>query len=139
MEFFHSSISLLVSDIFFEFKAFLFTVRVMNPFRRVSYFRVNILEVNREVDNVKIKVFESKIRQGSLDSWFNMFRSVESVPQFRYYKKVLTLADAFIKSLFDSLTNFLFVSIVAGSIEESVSAFDGVVNLACADFFWEFP
>lgn len=139
LEFFHSSVSLLVSNIFIKFKAFLFTFGIVDPFRRVSYFGVNILEVNREVDNVKIEVFESEIRQGSLDSRFNMLGSVESVPQLRYDEKIFTLADAFIKGLLDSLANFLFVSIITGSIEKSVSAFDSVVNLAGTDFLGEFP
>lgn len=61
MEFFHSSISLLICNIFIEFKAFFFTVRIEDPFRGVSYFGVNILEVDREVDNVKIEVFKSEV------------------------------------------------------------------------------
>jgi len=116
----------LVSDIFFEFKAFLFTVRVMNPFRRVSYFRVNILEVNREVDNVKIKVFESEIRQGSLDSRLNMFRSVESVPELRHDEEVFALNNPSLKYSLDSFTSLLFIAIISGTVEESVASFNSV-------------
>ena len=54
LESFHGSVSLLVGNVVVKFKAFFFAFGIMDPFWGISYLGVNILEVNREVDNVEI-------------------------------------------------------------------------------------
>ena len=68
------------------------------------------------MNKIKVKVIYTKIFESLTASLLYMFWSVESMPEFGYNEKVLTLAETFIKRFFDSVTNFDFISIVTCSI-----------------------
>jgi hypothetical protein len=54
----------------------------VDPFWGISDFWVNILERDWEVDQVKIKIVQAKVFKSPFTSWLNMFRMMESVPEF---------------------------------------------------------
>ena len=54
----------------------------MDPFRGISDFRINILERNWEVDQVKIEIIEAEVFKSPFTGWLYVFRMMKSVPEF---------------------------------------------------------
>ncbi len=81
-EFLHSFPSLLVSDGVIGFHSGVCALGVVDPFWRISNLRVNILERNREMDQVKIKIVKAEVFKSPFAGWLNVFRMMESVPEF---------------------------------------------------------
>lgn len=136
---FHGVISRLVSYSFLELEAFNFSVRLMDPFWGVSDLGVDVLKSNGEVDDVKIEVSETEVLQRSLKSWSDMLSLVEGVPKLGDNEEVFSLDSSGLDDATDSFSDFLLVSIITSSIEESVSSLNGVNNDISGDVLGKFP
>lgn len=73
----------------------------------------DVLETNREMDQVEIQVVHAKILHALLTSSLDMLLSVESVPQFGGDPKVLSRDESFVNCLLDSFSDLNLVSIIA--------------------------
>jgi hypothetical protein len=79
---FHSLVSLLVGNSgHVHLHSGESSVRVINPLRRVSGFDRYKFQWNREVDQIKVKVFEAEISQRFLHGHLDMLRPMESIPE----------------------------------------------------------
>jgi hypothetical protein len=136
---FHGVVSRLVSHSFLELEAFNFSVRLMDPFWGVSDLGVDVLKSNGEVDDVKIEVSETEVLQRSLKSGSDMLSLVEGVPKLGDNKEVFSLDSSGLDDATDSFSDFLLVSIITSSIEESVSSLNGVNNDISGDVLGKFP
>jgi hypothetical protein len=81
-EFLHSFPSLLIGNCVVGLHSWICALGVVDPFWGISDFWVNILERDWEVDQVKIKIVQAKVFKSPFTGWLNMFRMMESVPEF---------------------------------------------------------
>jgi len=51
---------------------------------------------------------------------------VTCIPQFRGDEDIFSLHNAFVNSSSDAITSFFFVSVIVGTIEQSVTRLDGL-------------
>jgi hypothetical protein len=92
------------------------------------------------MDQVKIKVLNSQILESPHASSLDMLFSVIGIPKFAGNPKIFSFDNTFIDGLLDSITSFLFVSIVTGLINASVSGLgDGIVGAFGSLLFWNLP
>jgi hypothetical protein len=110
---FHSFPSLLIGYCVVRFHSRICSVRIVNPLWWVTYLWVNILKRYREMDQIKIEIIESEIFKSSFTGWSHVFRVMESIPQLRNDKKLLSFHNTFIDRSFYTLTSLLLVPIVA--------------------------
>jgi hypothetical protein len=64
---------------------------------------------------------------------------VKAAPELRDYEEIFAFDKAIFDGSCDSLTSFLFVTVVAGAVEEAVTRFDRVVDLIGACLVVDFP
>jgi len=70
----------------------------VDPLWRVPDLRVDILQRNREVEKIKIKIVETKIFKSSFACRSDMFRVMECIPELRNNEELLSLDYALINS-----------------------------------------
>ena len=112
---------------------------VVDPFRRISRLDWDERLRNREMNQVQVKVINSKISHRLLTGKFDMFWTMEGVPELRHYKKIFPRADVFFDSSFDTLSCLLLISVVTCGIEQPVSILDSVVYNIGARLLWHLP
>lgn len=91
-----------------------------------SSSRVNVLERNGEVDQIKINVSETPGLVLELGHGQGMLALVVVVPELGGDKDVLTLDEALADGALDTLASLLLVLVVVRSVEESVTSLDGL-------------
>jgi hypothetical protein len=77
----------------------------MEPFRRVSFFKRDILQRYGKVDEVKIQVVEAKVVQGPLTGSPNVLGLVERIPQFAGDPQVLSFDQTSGYGILNALAN----------------------------------
>ena len=135
----HGLPSLLVGYTQLDFHSWVFSFGIMDPFRRVSYFRVYVLEWNWEVDQVEIDVVNTEVFKSSLAGSFHMLGLVECVPKFRYDEEFFPLDNTFADCSLDALTCLFLITIVACWVKKSVPNFDSIVNCLSCYILGNFP
>lgn len=74
----------------------------------------------------KVDVVQTHVVERSLERWHDVLSSVIGVPELGGDEEVLSLDETLTDSLLDSLANLLLVTIVTGSVKESVTSLDGL-------------
>ena len=97
------------------------------------------LETDWEMDQVEVQVVDAEILHALLASGLDVLLSVESVPQLGGDPKVLSLHETFVDGLLDSFSDLNLVSIIARSVEASVTGLDGLVDCFSALVRGDFP
>jgi hypothetical protein len=54
----------------------------MDPLGGISDFWINILQRDREMNQVEIKIVKSEVFKSPFTGWLHMFRVMESIPEF---------------------------------------------------------
>lgn len=68
------------------------------------------------MNQIQIQVVDLQVLQRFLQSTFNIFWIVESVPQLRGDEQVTTLNDSFIDLRTDCISNFILISVDESAI-----------------------
>ena len=68
-----------------------------------------------------------------------MLWPMESVPKFRGDEEVFPCTDALIDGFLDTLSNLLFVAVVASTVKHTVTSLDRVVDNVSAYVLWHLP
>lgn len=89
---------------------------------------VDVLQGDWEVDEVEIEVVKAPVSELALGNWLDLLLVVERVPQLGDDEELLTLDDSFLDGAGNTLTGLLLVAVVAGSVKQTVTSFDGVVD-----------
>jgi hypothetical protein len=95
-------------------------------YRIAPFLRLNILEGNREVNEIQIDISKTPRLILGLGKSKGMFFRVVVIPKLRGDKDILTLHKSLLDSALDTLARFLFVLVIVCSVEESVSGLDGL-------------
>lgn len=95
-------------------------------YRIASFLRLNILEGNREVDEIQIDISKTPRLILGLGKGKGMFFCMVVIPKLRGDKDILTFHKSFLDSALDTLACFPFVLVIVCSVEESVSRLDGL-------------
>ena len=109
------------------------------PLGRVLLLDGDELEGDREMNQVQVNVVKTKISQSLLAGHLDVLRAMESVPKFGHDEEVLSANNALVNGLADSLAHFDLVTVVACTIEQSVSKFNSVVDDVGANILWNLP
>ena len=114
-------------------------VDILWPCWWVNLVKWDIFQRDWEMDEVEVEVTTLQVSQGSLEADWNMLLSVASVPQLGSDEEFLSLNNSIIERLLDSITNFLFVTVMDSLIKASVSILNGSVYNISALFVWDLP
>jgi hypothetical protein len=98
-----------------------------------------MLEGNREMDDVKIKVFKLKILQRFLESFLNIIGMVISAPKLGDDEQIFTLNSTSLNGAFNAFTDLFLVSVISGTIEKSVSSLNSSDNDVSTDILGKLP
>jgi len=96
--------------------------------RGVSLSRINVFLSNGEVDQKEIEVLKTPISKGALGELNSMVLLVEGVPELGSDENFLTLDDTISNGTADTFTALLLVAVILGTVNESVTSLDGVVD-----------
>ena len=91
------------------------------------------------MNQVQVNVVKLKISQCLLAGHLDVLRAMESVPKLGHDEEVTSCNNALVNRLFDTLTDLDLVTVVACTIEQSVSELDSVVDDVGADVLWDLP
>jgi len=138
-ELFHSSVGLGKGDSLVRGHARVLNIGVVEPSSWVACLDWDELQVDREVNQIHINVVETQVLQGLLAGQLDMLRLVIVVPQLRENAKVLALNQACFNRACDALSYLFLVSVVAGSVKESVACFNSIVYGVSAYIIGNFP
>ncbi len=94
----------------------------------VAFGWVDVLQGDWEVDDEEVEVLKTPVGQLLEGNWLDVLLLVEGVPQLGDDEELLALDQALIDGAGDTLTSLLLVAVVAGTIEETVTGLDGVVD-----------
>jgi hypothetical protein len=133
---FHCSPGFLVRDIVF-LHAWL--VSSVVPARWVAGLERDEFQSDREMDQVKVKIGETKIFQSLQASCSHMFLAMVVVPKLRCDKDIFTFDNTVSDSLSYPLANFLLIAIVTSGIEASVAGLKCILNHLTADVVGDLP
>jgi hypothetical protein len=84
----------------------------------------NVLESNREMNEIKIDVSQAPSLILSLGHLQRMLSLVIVVPELGGDEDIFTLHEAFLDGAVNALASFLFILVVVRSIKESVARLD---------------
>lgn len=98
-----------------------------------------MLEGNREMDDIKIKVFKLKVLQSFLESFLNIVGMVISAPKLGDDEQIFTLNSTSLNGAFNTFTDLFFVSVISGTIEKSVSSLNSSDNDVSTDILGKLP
>jgi len=107
--------------------------------RRVTNRGVDVLDRNREVNDVKVKVVDTPVSELLLADGRNAVLVVEGVPQLGDNEEILTLDKTFVDCALNTLAGLDLVAVVAGAVKETVASLDGVVDLISAGVVVHLP
>jgi hypothetical protein len=107
--------------------------------RGVSLSRVNVFLSNGEMNQKEIEVLKTPISKGALGKRDSMVLLMEGVPELGSDENVLTLDDAIGNGTADTFTAFLLVAVVLGTVNESVTSLNGVVDGVSTSGVRDFP
>ena len=91
------------------------------------------------MDQVKIKVLKTKVFKSLLASHFDMFLSVECVPELASNPEVLSGNQTFINGFLYSISALFLVAVVTCLVNAPVSRFNGAVDGVSHLFLGDFP
>jgi hypothetical protein len=109
------------------------------PAWRGSDRGVDVFEGDGEVDHEQVEVVQAPVAELLSGDFLDDFLVVEAGPEFGDNEEVFALDEAVIDCSPDSFASFLFVAVVAGAVEETVTGFDRVVDLVGALVVVDFP
>lgn len=90
------------------------------PAGRVANGRVNPFECDGEVNQIKVKVFETKVLELLAGNGLDFVAVVEGVPELGDDEQFFALDEAVFESAGDTLADFFFISVVYSSMIVSV-------------------
>jgi len=111
----------------------------VHPLRRILALNSHELLGNGEVNQVQIEVLKLQICEGLLAGHFNLISSVEGVPQLADDEKIFSINETFSDGAFDTFTDFLLITVVTGTVEESVTSLNCVVDSISAHVLANLP
>lgn len=114
-------------------------VVLVGPAGRVADAGVDILQGDGEVDDVQVEVVNAQVCELLLGNRLDLVGVVERVPELGDKEEVLTLDKSVLDGTGDTLADLLLVAVVAGTVEESVSNLDGVVDSVGASVVVDLP
>lgn len=97
-------------------------------YRVSSLLGLNVLEGDREVDEVKIDVSKTPSLVLSLGHRQGMISSVIVIPELGGDEDILTLHKAVLDGALDALTSLLLILVIVCSVEESVACLDSLCD-----------
>ncbi len=86
------------------------------------------LDVHWEVNQIQVEVVQLQVSQSLLQSWLHVLLLVVGIPKLRSHEQVLSLDKAVVEGSLDTLTDFLLIAVVTGSVQASVTDLNGVVD-----------
>lgn len=114
-------------------------VVLVGPAGRVADAGVDILQGDGEVDDVQVKVVNAQVCELLLGNGLDLVGIVERVPELGNEEQLLTLDESVLDGTGNTLANLLLVAVVAGTVKESVSNLDGVVDSVGASVVVDLP
>lgn len=114
-------------------------VVLVGPAGRVANAGINILQGDGEVDDVQVKVVNAQVCELLLGDGLDLVGVMERVPELGNKEELLTLDKSVLDGTGDTLADLLLVAVVAGTVEESVSNLDGVVDSVGASVVVDLP
>jgi len=114
-------------------------VVLVGPAGRVADAGVDVLQGDGEVNDVQIKVVNAQVSELLLGNRLDLVGVVERVPELGNKEEFFTLDEAVLDSTGNTLANLLLIAVVTGTVKESVSDLDGVVDSVGASVVVDFP
>ena len=142
LESLHSLVSLLVSACGVENNLWFAAIQgwvEAEPLGWILLLDGDELEGDGEMNQVQVKVVKTKISQSLLASHLDVLRAMESVPELGNDEEVRPGNNALVNGLADTLSHLDLVTVVAGTVEQSISKLDSVVDDVGANIFWNLP
>ena len=142
LESLHSLVSLLVSACVVEDNLWFAAIQgwvEAEPLGRILLLDGDELEGDREMNQVQVNVVKTKISQSLLASHLDVLRAMESVPELGHDEEVRPGNNALVNGLADTLSHLDLVTVVTGTVEQSVSKLDSVVDDVGANILWNLP
>ena len=142
LESLHSLVSLLVSACGVENNLWFAAIQgwvEAEPLGWILLLDGDELEGDGEMNQVQVKVVKTKISQSLLASHLDVLRAMESVPELGNDEEVRPGNNALVNGLADTLSHLDLVTVVASTVEQSISKLDSVVDDVGANIFWNLP
>jgi len=141
------------------FYQYLATLEKRNaPYWITKLFWLDILQCDREMDQVQINVLQAPGFSLSISHLLGLFSvlnlsmnllsagrirvsslAVVIVPQLRCHENIISLDNTFLDSLLYPESSFLFILVIVCSVKEPVADFDGFINCFGSCILVDFP
>ena len=89
---------------------------------------VDVLQGDWEVDEVQVEVLKTPVSELLAGNWANLVLVMERVPELGNNEELLALDETVLDGAGNTLTSLLLVAVVAGSVKETVTSLNGVVD-----------